>query len=273
MKIGCLAVLVISSVACAAQLDIMSADPDAPATELGWRSAVRGKAGVRIPFIAPAPASKGFRFDLPLFIELHNYSGQTGFIPFQLWRGRIALEAGYELPFDAAKEWWFGATVGLEHESDHPTGAPVSGYDAAGFLNINDVAVTASFHHRTRRSTWLAATNRLHVLTCTFNQYVCGAQGGAGGDRGYEFAASVIQQWPLDDEARWVLVLAAHGAGRLPTPQIAGEGRITVRAGISRQINSHWLALSLILLAGNEVGMERNGPGGVRGGLTLAWSP
>src|SRR5687768_6121840 len=116
-----LCLLALSLLAAPSSMDLASASPDTPVLELGWRSGMRAKAGGRIRFFSDADDIPGPFFDFMGFLELHNAPSYFGVIPFEFWRGRLALEGGYRWTFAGERPWGLQLTAAIEHESDHST--------------------------------------------------------------------------------------------------------------------------------------------------------
>ncbi|MBL9038598.1 MAG: hypothetical protein JNG84_08810 [Archangium sp.] len=271
MKTLRLALLLLPALAHASLLDVMSAHPDAPAMEAGWRGALRAKLGARIPLIEPKALEAGWLLDVPAFMELHNVPGAQSLVPYQLWRARISVGGGYRwarwLP------WLASLKLTAEHESDHatvPNQAMTLKY--SGFVTLNSVALTAVAQRAGPHPTSLELTNRLHLLSCTISMVNCGATNGHGGGQTWELAAAATQRFTLDEASRWVAFASVAGDVLVPTAYIAPGSRFTARAGLGFHRDPDWWTLSLTLLAGKDVGLLRQ-LDVVQFGLALAWTP
>lgn len=259
----------LASPSLAGTIDVLSASPDAPAIELGWRGSLRAKAGQRISFVGPPPGRAGVLFEVPAFIELHNTPGNDSVVPWELWRARIALGGGYR--------WILGdvalaALVSVEHESDHAT-APnlVTERAEVGFFAFNDVALSARAQRRARHPQFAQLTARLHVLTCTVSLVTCGEGLGLRGDRSFEASVEAGQVLELGEAGRWGLFAALSGDVLVGTPLIAPARRAGLRLGGLWRLRASELSLSLFGLAGTDVGFVR-GPDTLQGGVQLGWS-
>jgi hypothetical protein len=264
----CLALLV-ASLTHAASADLTSANPDAPAVEVGWRMTIRAKAGVHISFLAPKEGDSGPLIELPAFIELHNFPGNTSVVPYELWRARVALGGGYRW---RKGDWRVDALGLLEHESDHVTGPNVADeFSDWGFVALNDAALTARVRRLVHHPTSMQATARFHFLTCTITTTVCGAGHGVIGDRTFEMSVEGSQELTLDADAKWALFVSLSADAWIAQPLIAPARRISVRLGVLWRRPSGSLSLSLFGLAGNDVGYRR-ALDTLQAGVQLAWA-
>jgi hypothetical protein len=262
--------LLLASVARAATADLTSANPDAPAVEVGWRMSLRAKAGVRIAFLAPKEGDSGPLIELPAFIELHNFPGNTSVVPYELWRARIALAGGYRW---RRGDWRLDALGLLEHESDHVTGPNVADeFSDWGFVALNDAALTARVRRMVRHPSFVQLTGRFHFLTCTITTTVCGAGHGVIGDRTFEMSLEGSQEFTLDGDAKWALFASLSADAWVAQPLVAPSRRISVRLGVLWRRPGNSLSLSLFGLAGNDVGYGR-ALDTLQAGVQLAWAP
>ncbi len=263
------ALLLLAGPARAASFDATSASPDAPAVEVGWRGSLRAKAGLRLAFAAPPAAASGLLLEVPAFIELHNAPGNGSVVPYQLWRARLAVGAGYRWRLGELR---LDALALLEHESDHPTGPnTATGTADFGFVNFNDVALAGRLARLVRHPQFVQLTGRFHVLTCTVSTARCGAGLGWRGDRTFELSLEGSQELTLDEAARWALFVAVAGDVMAATPLIAPARRLALRLGGRWRRERDVLSLSLYGLAGTDVGYAR-GPDTLQAGVQFAWA-
>ncbi len=268
-RIAVCTLLILGSAGRASSADVSSASPDAPAVEVAWRGSLRAKAGIHLALVEPREGAPGALFEAPAFIELHNAVGNGSVVPWEYWRARIALAGGYR--------WRLGdfrvdALALIEHESDHATGPNVIADSVEfGFVNFNDVALTARVRRLVRHPQFVQLTTRLHVLTCTVSTAVCGAGFGGRGDRSFEASLEGSQELTLDAEAHWALFVAVAGDAIVATPLIRPARRLALRLGALWRRTHDVLSLSLYGLAGTDVGYLR-GPDTLQGGVQLAWS-
>jgi hypothetical protein len=258
-----------ASVARAASADVASASPDASAVEVAWRTTLRAKAGLRLPVFSPKEGEQGLLIELPFFIELHNTPGNDSFVPYEFWRARVALAGGYRWRLN---DWRVDALGLLEHESDHPTGPNLAReFTDFGFVALNDAALTGRVRRMTRHPTWFSLTARLHFLTCTASTEACGAGLGVVGDRTFEASVEGVQELTLDADGKWSIFAALSGDALVATPRIVPGRRISARlGGLWRHAGAVW-SLSLLGLAGSDVGYGRANDV-LQLGVQLAWS-
>src|SRR6185436_19426938 len=115
----------------------LSADPEAPVAELGWRSSLRAKVGVA-PNLVDVGSKPRFRLRLPSYFELSNPPRNGSFVPWIFWRARIQLEGLFLIRLNERAV--AGAALRLEHESDHSS----SDTAYSGYININSIALLGS---------------------------------------------------------------------------------------------------------------------------------
>jgi hypothetical protein len=253
-----------------AAADITSANPDAPAVEVGWRSSLRAKVGMRIAFVAPKEGSDGLLVELPFFIELHNFPGNTSVVPYELWRARVALAGGYRW---RRAEWRIDALGLLEHESDHVTGPNLfQEFSDWGFVALNDAALLGRARRMVRHTLTVQLATRFHFLTCTASTDICGRGLGVVGDRTLELNVEATQELTLDTDAHWALFASLAADGALATPRIAPTRRVALRLGGLWRRPGQVLSLSLYGLAGNDVGYGRAREV-LQLGVQFAWAP
>lgn len=261
--------MLLAAPAFAASGDATSANPDAPAVELGWRGSLRAKAGLRLPFAAPKEGERGVLLEVPAFIELHNSPGNESVVPYELWRARIAVGGGYRWRLGELR---LDALALLEHESDHVTGPNTDTRSPDfGFVNFNDLALVGRVRRQVRHPTFAQLTARLHLLTCTVSTSTCGAGLGWAGDRTVEVSAEASQELTLDEGARWALFASVAGDVLAATPLVATARRVALRLGALWRRPRDVLSLSLYGLAGTDVGYAR-GPDTLQAGVQFAWA-
>lgn len=264
--------LALGLLAAASPVDLATASPDAPALELGWRDGLRAKGGGRIRLLGSGEDRTGVALDFHGFIELHNARGSGSFVPYQYWRGRFALEGGYRWRFDGLRAWTFRLIGGLEHESDHATAQNTTGSTPdVGFVNLNDVALTAGVRHGAVAPTHAALTLRAHVLTCTRSRLTCGRGGGLAGDPTFEAELTLTQELALWGALeRWNVFASMWGNVLVPTPLISRSRRLAIRAGVIRQRSSDAFSIFFQALVGTDLGFFRQ-TDTVQAGLGVAW--
>jgi hypothetical protein len=269
-----LSLLAISLLSAPSPIDLATASPDAPALELGWRDGIRAKGGGRIRLLGEGEDDGGGFLDFHGFIEMHNGPGYHGFVPYEYWRGRFALEGGYRWKLDGQRPWVFRLTGGLEHESDHSTSPNVTNSPVdVGFVNLNSAALTAGVRHGRVAPTHAALTFRLHVITCTRDQQVCGRGGGLAGDRGFELELALTQELALWGVLqKWNLFASGWGQVTLGTRLIFPARRVAVRLGAIRHRKTDAFAFFFQTLAGTDVGYFRQ-QDTLQLGAGLAWTP
>ena|GEM_PF-6453274 len=240
---------------------------------MGWRDGIRAKGGGRIRILGDGDDTGGGFFEFAGFIELHNEPGYHGVIPYAYWRGRFAFEAGYRFHFGGTRPWTLRLTGGVEHESDHPTGPNVRGATPdVGFVNLNDLLATVGVRHGVIAPTHAAVTARLHAVTCTRDQEVCGRGGGLAGDVGFEAELSLAQELRLTGWfQKWSLFAALWGQVTLPTNLIFPGRRASVRLGVIRHRSADSLSFFLQALGGTDVGYFRQADV-LQLGAGLAWA-
>lgn len=264
--------LILTLLAAPSPADLATANPDAPALELGWRDGIRAKGGGRIHLLGDGgdDGQAGF-FDFQGFIELHNAPGSATVVPYAYWRGRFAFEGGFRWRIDALRPWTVKLTGLLEHESDHATAQNFDGLGAdTGFVNLNSLAVQAAVRHGNSAPSHAALTLRAHVLTCTFDQQRCGAGGGLRGEATFEAELHLAQELMLT--SKWNLFAAAWGQVLVPTADIGRGRRAAFRAGVVWRRDRDALALFFQALGGTDVGYFRQRDT-VQVGVGVAWVP
>lgn len=261
----------VSLISAPGALDLVTASPDAPALECGWRDGIRAKGGGRIRILGDGDDATGGFFDFHGFIELHNFPGSAVVVPNEYWRGRFSFEGGYRWHVDAQRPWTVRLTGLVEHESDHSTSPGFFGTQVdIGYVNLNALAVKGGLRHGNSAPTHAAVTARLHVLTCTRNQYQCGAGGGLRGDVTFEGEAEVGQELMLT--SKWSLFAAAWAQVLVPTADIVRGRRAALRAGAIRRRGTDSLAFFFQLFGGTDVGYWRQYDT-LQVGAGLAWTP
>lgn len=123
-----------------ARAERVSADLNAPVSELFWGAGLHGRAAITVPLKGQSRGEE-FQLRVPAFIELYNrHSGS--WVPFEYWRARISLDAVMPLPFSAVLPGTgLFLRAALEHEGDHAT-APISSVSELGFLNLTQLPKT-----------------------------------------------------------------------------------------------------------------------------------
>jgi len=235
---------------------VLSADPNAPASGIGWRDGrVLAVVAARIPAFEP---TVGFVLRVPALVELTNVNDVV--VPWERWRARISIEAGWR--WSAA----LTALVLLEHESDHESDG------GSDFVNLNSVALRVLSEARTRDERLAGdATIRLHVLTCTDDPGACSADGGLGGSRAFEAALGLT--WSHELDATWSGFIAAFGSVLVGHGRARGEARLSARVGVGADTGAAGrLALYGELTAGSALGLDRRSQA-CELGLGLRWSP
>jgi hypothetical protein len=246
---------------------MLSASPDAPVASLGFRGTLRGAVGARLPLVGEL-AGTGFLLQLPALIELHNLSAQEP-IPWQYWRGRLALEAIYrrEAALGTRRAAFAGAFA-VEHESDHSSdGHP-------GFVNLNSVSLRGDFtvalglHALTT-----SLLTRLHLVTCTVDATTCGNYHGTGGSVTFEAATDVVFDGTLVAGYPYRYFVALHGAWLVDSGLAAMERRLVLDTGVAlRPDGARGLfQLYLTALFGNDVGYYRGTREVAQAGFGFRW--
>lgn len=249
---------------------VLSASPDAPTLALAWRGALRGTVGARIPIVAPL-AGTGFLLQLPALIELHNNDTSQP-VPWQYWRGRLALEAIYRADVRlGAIPAALSGSLALEHESDHESFG--SGAAWARFVYLNSVAVRGDLTLALGlHSLTFAAIARAHVLTCTRNADECGRLGGGVGDATFESQFDVVFDGTIVPNRPYRLFVALHGAWLARNARAATERRLSLDAGFTvRATDRGMFQLYLSGFVGNDVGLFRGGADVAQFGAGFRW--
>ncbi|MFO0561364.1 MAG: hypothetical protein U0269_25325 [Polyangiales bacterium] len=241
---------------------ILSAAPDAPVAALEWRNTLRGTVGVRIPIVG-ALHSTGFLLQLPAQIELHN-ADQAQPVPWQYWRGRLALEAAYRAAVaSAARPLVLAATFAIEHESDHAsTGEP-------GLVNLNSLSLRGDLSTALGPHVFTAALlTRLHVLTCTRHPIYCGNYGGGAGSVTFETALDLVFDARLSLSSPFRFFAALHGGWLVANALALQERRLALHLGFAVRPEQRGLfQLYATGQLGEDVGYFRyNGPQAQFGG-------
>jgi hypothetical protein len=169
-------------------------------------------------------------------VELENYDRKHIFlVPFETWRGRLAIEGGYK--WRLTQTSLFSVSLGLEHESTYPTQEfnDTTDYSSRGSVE-NDVLLRIDYLRLSFGDLAVATLQRIHVLTCTEPRYAC--HNGDKGSVGYAAALA----WPgagnperqsaevIGGVAWFPLDVAAHARLLLGRHCIASERRIDGRA-------------------------------------------
>lgn len=244
---------------------MLSASPDAPVASLGFRSTLRGAVGVRLPIVGGL-ADTGFLLQLPALIELHNRSDD--WIPWQYWRGRLALEAIYRREVAlGARRAAFAGSFAAEHESDHSSnGHP-------GFVNLNSLSLRGDFTVALGRHALTAALlTRLHLLTCTVDPITCGGYGGAGGSITFETAMDVVFDGRFVAAYPYRYFVALHGAWLSGNGLAATERRLVFDTGVALRPGGQGLyQIYFTTLIGDDVGYYRATRDVVQAGFGMRW--
>ncbi len=244
----------------------LSAHPDSPVSSAVFRRQLRGKVGIVIPFVGE-PGGEGFFLTAPAFMELHNEV--ASFVPYQYWRGRIAAEAGYRWSLGPSSA--LALSAALEHESDHSS----SGH--TGFVNLNGGSVRVDWARAFGGSYLMASLYpRLHLLTCTVSQIVCGDGGGRAGSPSFEQVGELVLDaaaWPWAS-GRLRPFAAVAGAWLLPHALAIEERRVTADLGVSLRTDSRgYFQVYLTSLLGDDVGFLRGTSSRAEAGVGFRWAP
>jgi hypothetical protein len=253
----------------ATEARLLSADPDAPLSSLGWRGALRGGFGARLMLVEDDWAH-GFWLSLSGHVELYNTS-PFNFVPYQYWRGRVALEPGYRRTlFRARVPAVWSVSLPIEHESDHPT---VDASSSVGFVNLNSIAARGDLSLALRGNyLTMGLMTRLHFLTCTADPFVCGNAGGGGGSRAFEAVADVVFDGEIRPWTRWRYFAAIYASWLVGHQLAATEVRVVIDTGFWIRTQHRGLVrLYATLLAGNEVGYARATDRGITWGGAVRW--
>lgn len=238
---------------------MFSASPDSPVANISWRGALRGTVGLRLPIVAPLAAT-GFLLQLPALIELHNTEVYYP-VPWQYWRGRLALEAIYRRDVQlGATPAALSGSLALEHESDHDSAdfaSSLVGHARMVYVNTvalrGDMTLALGLHSLT-----VSTLARLHVLSCTIDFNLCGSFGGSRGDFTFESNVDVVFDGTIVPNRPWRLFAALHGAWIVGNRLVSAERRVSLHAGFAARSTDKGLAqVYLQLFAGNDVGLRR----------------
>jgi hypothetical protein len=244
---------------------LLSADPDVPAMELAYRGHMRAAAGVRIPLFGDL-AGTGFLLQLPALIELHNVDDE--FIPYENWRGRLALEAIYrrEASIGRTRAALAGAFA-LEHESDHTSVGGGEFVDLNSLSLRGEMTLPIGIHALT-----MGALARLHVLTCTTDPAMCASYSGLRGSQAPELVTDVIFDGVFVRNHPWRFFGALHAAWLIGNGYAATEARFVLDTGVAVRAQERGLfQLYFTMLVGNPVGLHRATSGVVEAGAGLRW--
>ena len=231
---------------------VLSADPNVPVFGVAYRGAARATLGSPI---RPVSGASGFQLALVPLLELHDRVGSSEAIPFENWRGRIEVHAGWRVE---RQRYVLTGWLGVEHESDHPT-VWQPPYPTTSYFTLNSAVLRGeltvplgAFHLSA------AVIERLYVDACTSVAPRCNRAFGDGSrtfEQGFE---AVADGWDGGGEAprpfAALAVSALIGAGRAHS-----ERRLVLRAGVrirQREVGL-WQAYGMALF-GNDVGLYRN---------------
>jgi hypothetical protein len=249
----------------------VSADPDLPATGLGWRGHLQGSAGAAVPLCLQSNPG-GWAVDVPALIALSNDTADPA--PNNYWRGLVGLEVAYRKPFDSAG--LASLALQLQHESDHETRYTTADQFAPiGYYQLNSVGVQGDLPTRVagERITF-SATARLHVITCT-DTLACATANAGHGSRTVEGVAQLIWNGSLTPPVRYHPrpVVAVYADAIVHNGLVRGEQRLVLNAGAwCPTVKEGIFELFAIGWVGNEVGYLRRTV--VRQvGVAIRWSP
>ena len=158
----------------------LTAAPDAPVAELGWRDGIRARVGIAIPAFVENP---GWAVHVIGAFAIYNRRFENLF-PFELWRGILGFHASHRwaITLDGVDDAAVGFDFGFDHESDHESfaGPPVFPW----FIYTNALTARGDILLGfTEISLSLALTLRAHLVSCTGYVVQCdgrppdGAQG------------------------------------------------------------------------------------------------
>src|SRR6185436_19150459 len=142
----------------------------------GWLGAVRARMSVPIALIDD-PADESVFLTFRPLIALENEPDTFAPVPFEYWRGRLALELGYR--FDDADLGACSASFLLEHESDHPSYErpkpfPFTSFPGTSFEYEDNAAVRV--RQTLASDEWIftsALTVGVHIASCTLERPIC----------------------------------------------------------------------------------------------------
>lgn len=162
------------------ELRALEANHNATSLRYGWLQGTRARMSAPIG-LAGDLNGEGLALLLEPLIELHNGPAQSAPVPFEHWRGRLALELGYR--FQVGEDSGFAVALRLEHESDHESASPRgrgllllagSGPLSTAFEYINDVGLRLAWTKLLGGGALRAVlAARLHFATCTQDDPSC----------------------------------------------------------------------------------------------------
>lgn len=242
------------------------ADPNLPATEVGFRNGMRAKTGLPIPFFRGPHGGVGLRG----FLAIHDETlDRVNGFPFHFWRGYLALGGHLRT---IRGPWTLRLALHAEHESDHQSVRafvdrdPLDPYHPV-FRNAGVLEGDAEVALPNAR-VFSRVGFRYHLITCTTASTPC-EQRFSERSHGPELTFDFSARFPEDSGAR--AVVAVHAAWTPGRGEIITERRWVAATGVQWRGYGTWHVLGT-LWAGNTVGQTR----AVRDvwlGLTLRYSP
>ena len=142
----------------------LSAAPDVPVSEVGWRDGTRARVGLAIPVFVESP---GWSVHIHAVVGLYNRSFMNLF-PFEFWRGLLGFRATHRWPLTIAgtRSAAIGIDFGFDHESDHESFAGPPVFDT--FLYTNALTARGDFLVDFGELTLnVGLTARAHLFSCT----------------------------------------------------------------------------------------------------------
>jgi hypothetical protein len=243
----------------------LSASPDAATIGIAFRRRLRGKLGAIIPFVRDE-SREGFFFQVPALVEIHNHF-DNGAFPYEMWRGRLAVEAGWRT---AWRDRSYGITAAVEHESDHPSTSGLSGWVQLNSASIrNDLTIPFGDHFLT-----FALAPRFHFLTCTNDRIACARR--VVGSAAFEALAEIVLDigFAPPDSGKMRAFVSAFGSWMPAHARVLLERRLVFEAGFSTRNRDRGLfQLYATTLAGNDVGYRRGLDTTFELGLGFRWTP
>jgi hypothetical protein len=259
----------------------LSANPDIPATVLVWRDHLRGAVGLDIPVFQTGGRDQ-IELRIPVMVELSNIVDNV--IPNNYWRGLLGIELGYRFSAVGPHGEDLRLALFLQHESDHETvdlvryfQGPVTNTDApVGFYEFNSVGLRGDlpFHLRGQNFA-VAATAKLHVLSCNVNLILCASGADGWGSQTFEGSGEVSWSgWaPASDTGRLMPFVSLYADWLAPNGLVREEHRVVANLGVwIRTATRGTLVLFGIAWFGNDVGYLRDQRVTQVGG-GLRWTP
>lgn len=220
------------------ELRALEASPNAASLRYGWLQGTRARMSVPITVLGDLN-HEGLTLVFEPLIELHNGPAQSAPVPFEHWRGRLALELGYR--FHVGEDSGLAIALRLEHESDHESASPrgrgllvvaASGPLSTAFEYINDVGLRLAWMEPLGRGSLRAVlAARLHFATCTQDDPSCQDVSFGGVTVEPSFDAVYDSEAGAAD-VDLALTAALHASITPETARTALERRVQLLAGL-----------------------------------------